>query len=92
MELSEQLEAEFCKPAHLQKGVKNPTECEVGITDQLTSLHQVYWYAGCSLFVHNSLIDGCFTKASISSLICIHAHLLSLLGWKCLRTHQNVHS
>ncbi|KAL3145908.1 hypothetical protein ABBQ38_015276 [Trebouxia sp. C0009 RCD-2024] len=28
MELSDQLEAEFCKPAYLQKGVKNPTECE----------------------------------------------------------------
>lgn len=30
MELSEELEAEFCKPAYLQKGVKYPTECEVG--------------------------------------------------------------
>ena len=30
MNLYEELEAEFCTPAYLQKGVKYPTECEVG--------------------------------------------------------------
>ena len=40
LELSEELEAEFCKPAYLQKGVKYPTQCEVGTADQLAFLHQ----------------------------------------------------
>ena len=40
MELSEELEAEFCKPAYLQKGVKYPTQCEVGTAGQLAFLRQ----------------------------------------------------
>lgn len=40
MELSEELEAEFCTPAYLQKGVKYPTQCEVGTADQLAFIHQ----------------------------------------------------
>ena len=29
LQLADELEAEFCTPAYLQKGVKYPTECEV---------------------------------------------------------------
>lgn len=55
MELSDKLEKEFCTPAYLQKGVKYPTECEVGIADQPTLAPQLCQGADCT-----SLQTVCF--------------------------------
>ena len=47
MDLYDELDAEFCSPAYLQKGVKYPTQCEVSSWLLLCSCcqnHDLHWW------------------------------------------------